>query len=113
MRPRSAGKSQSFYVAVILYRSTSELPDYVPLYQECFVLIKAASLDEAYQKAGVRAEAETVSYRNEMGETINWSLQEIVDVNPVLDDSLDDGADLYVRHFRNYDAYREFEDFAG
>jgi hypothetical protein len=53
-----------------------------------------------------------VSYTNENGETITWSLQQVVDVNSVLDndfDSSEDIVDLYARHFRNYEAYHSFE----
>lgn len=43
-----------------------------------------------------------------MGETIMYAFKEIVDVRQV-DDALVDGAEVYSRHFRNYDAYRDFE----
>jgi hypothetical protein len=112
MESTPTGKAQSFYIAVILYESSSDAPQYTPLYQECFVLIKAESLEEAHRKALNHAEAENVSYLNEKGETITWSLQQIVDVNSVLDEHLEDGAELYARHFRNYDAYRQFEELS-
>jgi len=49
-------KEQSFYIAVILYESSSNNPGYKPLCQECFVLIKASSLKEAQEKAFTHAE---------------------------------------------------------
>ena len=54
----------------------------------------------------------TVSYTNENGETITWSLQQVGDVNSVLNDdfnSSEDGVDLYSIHFRNYETYQSFE----
>jgi hypothetical protein len=82
------------------------------LYQESFVLIKANSLAEAKAKAVNYGENESVSYTNENGETITWTLQQVVDVNSVLYDDFDtaeNGVDLHTRHFRNFAAYQSFE----
>lgn len=82
------------------------------MYQESFVLIKATSLEEAKVKALNFGKNESVSYTNENGKTITWSLQQVVDVNSVLDDDFDsseDIVDLSARHFRNYEAYQSFE----
>ncbi|MGF2037606.1 MAG: DUF4288 domain-containing protein [Nostoc sp. CmiVER01] len=112
MKIESANKVESFYIAIILYKSSSDAPSYQPLYQESFVLIKATSLEKAKAKALNHGKNETVSYTNENGETITWSLQQVVDVNSVLDDdfnSSEEIVDLYARHFRNYEAYQSFE----
>ncbi len=112
MKAQSPHKTESFYIAIIIYKSSSDQLDYQPLYQESFVLIKATSLEEAKAKALNHGKNESVSYINETGETITWSLQQVVDVNSVLYDDFDsaeDGVDLYARHFRNYDAYHSFE----
>ncbi|MBN3870517.1 DUF4288 domain-containing protein [Nostoc sp. JL33] len=112
MKTESANKAESFYIAIIVYKSSSDKDDYQPLYKESFVLIKATSLEEVKAKALNHGKNESVSYTNENGETITWSLQQVVDVNSVLDDDFDsseDIVDLYARHFRNYDAYQLFE----
>ncbi|MGI2909255.1 DUF4288 domain-containing protein [Tolypothrix sp. VBCCA 56010] len=112
METESVDKVESFYIAIILYKSSSDKPDYQPLYQESFVMIKATSLQSAKEKAIKHGKNENVSYTNENGETITWSLQQVVDVNSVLYDDFDsseDGVDLYARHFRNYEAYQSFE----
>ncbi|MEH2015353.1 DUF4288 domain-containing protein [Nostoc sp.] len=112
MKTKSAEQVKSFYIAIILYKSSSDKPDYQTLYQESFVLIKAASLEEAKAKVLNHGKNETVSYTNENGETITWFLQQIVDVNSVLNDDFDsseDIVDLYTRHFQNYEAYHSFE----
>ncbi|MDZ7960574.1 MAG: DUF4288 domain-containing protein [Aulosira sp. DedQUE10] len=112
MKTESTNKPESFYIAIILYKSSSDAPDYQPLYQESFILIKAASLESAKVKALNYGKNESVSYTNENGETITWTLQQVLDVNSVLDDDIDsseDVVDLYARHFRNYDAYKSFE----
>ncbi|MBD2338638.1 DUF4288 domain-containing protein [Calothrix sp. FACHB-156] len=112
MKTESTNQAASFYIAIILYKSSSDAPGYQPLYQESFVLIKAASLEEAKIKAVNYGKDESVSYTNENGETITWSLQQVVNVNSVLYDEIDsseDVVDLYTRHFRNYEAYQSFE----
>ncbi|MBN3942562.1 MAG: DUF4288 domain-containing protein [Nostoc sp.] len=112
MKPESADKTESFYIAVILYESSSDAPNYQPLYQECFVLLKASSLEKAKEKAVCYGKKEEVSYKNEDGENITWSLKQVIDVNSVLYDDFDsasNGVDLYARHFRNYEAYHSFE----
>ena len=105
----STSKEQSFYIAVILYESSSSAPEYKHLYEECFVLIKATSLEEANEKALVYSREQEGSYQNEYNNTITWSLKQVVDVNSVLYDEFDDGTELYARHFHNYEAYRLFE----
>ena len=102
MESKRSGEAQFLYIAVILYESSSDAPQYVPLYQESFVLIEAESVEHAHRKALARAETENVSYLNEQGETITWSLRQIVDVNLVLDDRLEDGAELYAVAFPQF-----------
>ncbi|MEH1842760.1 MAG: DUF4288 domain-containing protein [Nostoc sp.] len=112
MKTKSADKVESLYIAIILYKSSSDKPDYQPLYQESFVLVKATSLQEAKVKVLNHAKNESVSYTNENGETITWSFEQVVDMNSVLHDNFDSSeeiVDLYTRHFRNYEAYQSFE----
>ena len=87
-----------FYIAIIVYESSSNALNYKPLYEECFTLIEARSLEEAREKAQICAKNNETSYENLYGETITWVTKEIVD-----------NTDIYARHFRNYEAYRAFE----
>lgn len=114
MKPETTEKAESLYIGIILYKSSSDKPDYQPLYQESFVLVKASSLDLAKEKALKHGNNENVSDTNENGEVITWSLQQVIDVNSVLDDDFDsseDCVDLYARHFRNYEVYQSFEPY--
>ena len=104
-----ANTEQSFYIAVIIYESSSDIPDYQPLYEECFVLIRAISLEEAKKKALSHAQKQEGSYQNPYEQTITWFIKQIVDVNNVLYDIGEDVTELYARHFRNYEAYCSFE----
>lgn len=99
----------SYYVAVVVYEASSDAQNYVPLFEECFFLLQAESQKEAHQKALLRAQNAQTSYQNEQGETITWSLKTIVDVNSVIADKLEDGSEIYARHFRDYQAYEAFE----
>ncbi len=99
----------SFYMAVILYEAQSDAPDYKPLYEESFVLIRASTEDEAREKAAIYTQEQLSSYQNEFGETITWVVKHIIDVSPVLTDTIEDGSELYARHFRDYQAYSAFE----
>ncbi|QBD83167.1 DUF4288 domain-containing protein [Ktedonosporobacter rubrisoli] len=99
---------QNFYIAVLLYESAADAQDYQPLYEECFILVKAATREEA-EKQAIAYAGQPYSYTNEYGEKITWSLKRIVDINKVLDDQLNGVSELYARHFRNYAAYRLFE----
>lgn len=97
------------FVAVVLYESTCDSPDYQTLYREDFVLVYARGEDEARDLVRARAEGEAGSHTNELGEVITLSVKQVLDVAPALDDDLTRGADLYSRHFTNFDAYRAFE----
>ncbi|UGQ12972.1 DUF4288 domain-containing protein [Yinghuangia sp. ASG 101] len=97
------------YIAVILAEATSSAPGFVPLYQESFVLLLAASPNEARAKAEEHGRGVETTYRNAAGEPVTWSLKHVVDVAEVPAPGLGDGADLYARHFRDYAAYRAFE----
>jgi hypothetical protein len=105
--------SAVFYVAVLLHESSSPDPDYSPTFEECFVLLRAKNEDDARARAEQHGRASKTSFQNAEGQTIHWNLKHVVDVSPLLSDSLDDGAELYARHFKNYEAYRSFEPLLG
>ncbi|PIE18115.1 MAG: hypothetical protein CSA66_05090 [Proteobacteria bacterium] len=104
--------SAKYYVAVVVYESASESPDYTPLYEECISLIKASSEDEARSKAEALGRTRSAKYKNVEGQEISWSLRNIVDINPMLEDSLGEVTEIYARHFKDIDAYRKFEALA-
>ena len=97
------------YVAVLVYESFSSSPEYKALFEESFMLVKASSIEEAHQKTQKYADAHTSTFQNEAGDSITWNLKHIVDVNQVLYDINSDGSEIYARHFRNYQAYKNFE----
>lgn len=101
------------YIAIVVYESSSPAPDYKPLFEECWSIVEANSEEHARQKTQTLAQAGEHSYQNQYGETITVRLKQIVDVALILDQSMSDGADLYARFFRNYQAYCEFEPLLG
>lgn len=103
----------SFFIAVLLYESRAEDASKAPLYQESFVLLRTTSEEEARRMALAHARQQETSYTNAEGATIRWSLKHLVDVSPSVDAELKHGAELYARHFRNYEAYHSFEPLLG
>ena len=99
---------EKMFAAVLVYESSSAAAGYEPLYEETVTLISATSREHAAAKAGEFGAARQVSYLNEAGETITWSLKHLIDVCEV-QDGLGDGAEVYTRHFRDFQAYRTFE----
>jgi len=80
-----------------------------PLYEETVMLVEAESIDEAFNKTEMLAKENHLAYLNINGETVRWSLEQIVDVVPILADVLQNGTEIYTRHFRNLDDYVRFE----
>ncbi|MGL5877438.1 MAG: DUF4288 domain-containing protein [Xenococcaceae cyanobacterium] len=111
MRVDSDSREASLYIAVVLFDSSSNAPDYQPLYEECFILIQANSLEEAREKALLYSRQQECSYQNQNQDTISWTCKQIIDVNSVLYADFDDITEIYARHFRNYEAYCQFEPF--
>jgi hypothetical protein len=101
--------ASSYYMGVVIYESSSDAPNYEPLYEESFFLIQAESEEQARQKAVLYAQNAKTRYQNEQGETITWSVKTIVDVSAVLANTIEDGSELYARHFRDYQVYESFE----
>lgn len=109
----SENQKKDFYIAVILLVSTSESGNKEPMYEETFVLLEAASEEEARQSALEHAHQSCARYENVEGEIIQWSLKHIVDVARVLRDEFTHGSELYARYFKNYQAYHDFEPLLG
>ncbi len=94
------------YVAVLVVETTSDAAEHQPLYEESFVLLKAADEEEAREKARSFGKELETSYEDEHHQPITWKLKDVVDVRPVEDATFDDGTELYSRFFRDYQAYR-------
>ncbi|WP_437742801.1 DUF4288 domain-containing protein [Sorangium sp. So ce302] len=105
--------NSDLYVAVILYESWSPDPSYTPMYEECFALVRAESEEQARARAEQHSRAHETCFNNVLGQEIHWKLKHVVDVSRVLSDTLDDGADIYARHFKSYEAYHAFEPLLG
>lgn len=102
-------KTPQWYLAIVLYESSSPDPNYKPLYEECISLIEADSDAHARQKVEKLAIDSQTSYQNQFGQTLHQTIKHIIDVAPLVDEKLQDGATLYARFFRNYQAYHDME----
>lgn len=99
---------RTFYAAVLVLEGSADRPDQASLYEETIVVVLARSVEEARERATEHGRGREHAYRSGTGAVITWRLAEIVDVAEV-DGPLDDGAEVYTRHFRDYAAYRRFE----
>lgn len=100
--------SRRCYIAVFISERSINAPNISPLYEECFTLIKASSLEDAHQKA-VEYASNTVntSYLNIDGQTVTWLVKQISVTDALNNPDLnDDAIDLYVRGFENYEMYQ-------
>lgn len=101
------------YIAVLLYESSSQDPAYTQTFEECFLLLRADSDEQARARAEQHSRANEASFENVAGQTVHWKLKHVVDISRILSEALDDGSELYARHFKNYEAYRAFEPLLG
>ena len=101
--------TETLFVAILLFESTSPAPNYRPLYREDIVTLRAPSLRAARDRAERHGRDAETSYMNQGGEEIRDRLVEIVDVAPALNDNDTSPADLYSRHFRDLTSYRNSE----
>ncbi|MGH9152991.1 MAG: DUF4288 domain-containing protein [Acidimicrobiales bacterium] len=106
-------EAETLFIAVVLYVSSSSTPSYKPMYEESFVLFRAETVEQAREKAEAHALRSEASYENEYGEQIRWLRKHLIDVAPVLYEDLEDGTEIYARHFHDYAAYRAFEPLLG
>lgn len=104
--------STAFHVAVMVYKSSSNSPNYQSLYEESITLIKAASETEAREKAKNLADERSSTFKNQNGEEISWALHKIIDISPMLEDKIGNVTEVYSRHFSNISAYNQFESLA-
>ncbi|XXT16180.1 DUF4288 domain-containing protein [Sorangium sp. So ce429] len=105
--------TNDLYIAIIVYEASSPDPSFKTMFEECFVLIRADSDEQAIARAEQRSKDQETCYDNAAGQEIHWKLKRVVDVSRILSDNLDDGAELYARHFTDYDAYHAFEPLLG
>jgi uncharacterized protein DUF4288 len=104
----SGDAAPRMYAAVLVYEATSPTEGYEPLYEETVTLVRANSVSQAEERARDFARSRVTEYLNQYGEMITWTFKHLIDVSEV-DDDLVDGAEVYTRHFRDYEAYRAFE----
>ena len=97
------------YIAITLFKFTSDAADYVPLYREDTTLVYAESEAEARELAETNVRSDEGTYKNEAGDTITVTPTAIIDVTASLTDDLSQGGDLYSRHFRDFAAYSRWE----
>ena len=98
----------TWFAGVLLTKSSSDRDGHKPLFEESVVVVSAINLAEAKRKIDELAAGEVTSYVAVDGARISWELLHVLDVQE-LRTAPEDGATIYARHFRDYEAYRRFE----
>ncbi|MBA2662354.1 MAG: DUF4288 domain-containing protein [Bradymonadaceae bacterium] len=94
--PTTNNLLEKYYFVILVSESSSTDNERAPLFEQSFLLIKADSQDHARQKVLDYA-GQPHGFENKFGDRITWTLKQILDVRPVLYDSLDDVTELYAR----------------
>jgi hypothetical protein len=108
MKPIVKDSYQSYYGAVLVFKSSSDNLDYQPLYEEEVCLVEASSEDEAKECAIQIGKSRETSYKNQYGHVINLHFEYLLDVQS-MQGLPGHGSTVYSRHFRDYSAYEKFE----
>nr|WP_057929833.1 DUF4288 domain-containing protein [Burkholderia ambifaria] len=97
-----------YFSALILKKATvgDEAADQ---FCENVVILEAESIEDARVAAQEYGKSQAHSYLNEAGQEINWSMERVVDVQEILDQSIKHGSEVYSRFFSNFDDYVRFE----
>ncbi len=91
--PPSGGR---WFVAVLVFESHLDGdPDYEPMVDLQYRLVRAADAESAYTRALDFGEAGQHSYRNPLGETCAWRFAGLRDLQEVEDEALRDGSEVY------------------
>lgn len=98
------------FLAIFLAEASSSRSEDEPLFEESFVVISGARIEDALEKARGLV-GEQAPYTSVSGSEIVWS-RRLVSVGPMSISAIKDG-EIYSRLFRNGRAYSEldFEDF--
>lgn len=94
-----------------MFESNSPAPEHPPLYEERIILLRATSDADAIERAKQYADSEQFSYQNAYGETITVTSKRLLEVTCSLYEpaALEQGTEVYSRHFRDYAVYESFE----
>jgi hypothetical protein len=88
-----------WFVAEAIFRATvqTEEADAAPVSEDLLFLVKAVSQLSAESSAEAIARGKEHSYKNERGQTVDWTFVRLVEVTETIDQQLEDGAELKSR----------------
>ncbi|MFD2334179.1 DUF4288 domain-containing protein [Cohnella sp. GCM10020058] len=69
-------------------------------FEECLLLVKAQSPDQAYTISEKKAKQNEMDYQNPYGETVDWKFVRALDCFILFDENLQSGTELYSRSLR-------------
>lgn len=106
-RPPDGAKvdgSQQWYWVRALYKALlPERPRRKHLWESTVFLVRGSSESEASRKAAALARSKEQEYIGGCGDRVQWVLVGIEEMQPIMDDELKDGTEVYWRHFHKFD----------
>lgn len=98
------------YIAIMLFKASSDDPEHKALYQENIVEVTAQNETSASKAIKELATLRETSYLNDEGHKITWSLKQIVDMTEVLECEAENSVrELYARHFTDFESYKKVD----
>jgi len=90
-----------WFTASLLFKSQHQpAANGDPLWEEQIILLEATDELAAKQKAAQRGKAEEHEYRNQAGELVRWSFEQVERLCEIEGGELKDGAELFSRFLR-------------
>lgn len=106
MTPRAKPKqSESWYSARLLIEMTIDgLNPPKPLFEESVIIFKMpdnATTSAIRKRVGQLGKKASHHYKNEDGEVVRWTFQEVLEVQQIMAEELTDGTEVYYRWWDN------------
>jgi hypothetical protein len=95
-------QNEQWYTAKCSYTSVLDCdePPSERVHEYRYFLIRGSDEENAMARAQKLAVSKQHSYRNELGATVSWRLNEVVDVKEIFDFELKEGLELYHEYGR-------------
>jgi len=98
------------YIAIILYKGSSTSSDFIAVFEEMTLFIKAISSEDAEKQAEHYGKNNQPQYKNDTGDQIKWTFMSVESINLILEEITSDVTPIHSRYFHNMDAYSKFRE---
>ncbi len=89
-------EQQGWFSARLVFESVHPDKDEAPkLFEERIVLLRGRSEEQARARAAEYARSAREEFTNAFGRPVKWIFRDLLDVQPILDESIEDGTEVY------------------